>query len=302
MSHQESSFRAIFYALLANAGIAIGKTVAAVLTGSGSMLAEAVHSFADCGNQLLLFLGLHRANMPPTRQHPLGFGKVVYFWSFLVAILLFSVGGLFSIQEGIHKLNHPEALHYVPVALGVLGFSVVLETFSLLGCLREIKKIRGNKTLFQWLKTSRNAEFLVVLGEDTAALLGLTVAFVFVLVSFVTGNPIYDAVGSLVIGVILVVIAFFISLRVKALMVGMSATPELEDSIEALIQKDKSIKTVFNIITQQFGPHLMLAAKIEMDPALTIGQAVDHINALEVQLKAEFPEIRWCFIEPDIQK
>lgn len=301
-SHQESSFRAILYAFLANFGIAAGKSVAAYLTGSGSMLAEAVHSFADCGNQLLLFLGLHRAQMPPTRNHPLGFGKVVYFWSFLVAILLFTLGGIFSIREGIHKLTTPEPLAHVPIALGVLGFSVILESFSMYGCIREIKKIKGNKTLLAWLKGSRNAEFIVVLGEDTAALLGLAVAFTFVTLSYVTGNPIYDAVGSLVIGCVLVVIAFLISQRVKSLMVGMSADPDLENRIEALIEKDKSIVKVFNIITQQFGPHLMLAAKIEMKPSLKISEAAVKINELEKNLKKEFPEIRWCFIEPDVAK
>ncbi|MCE9597491.1 MAG: cation diffusion facilitator family transporter [Spirochaetia bacterium] len=302
MSHQESSSKAIFYALVANLGIAIAKSVAAFLTGSGSMLAEAVHSFADCGNQLLLFFGLHRSKMPPTREHPLGFGKVVYFWSFLVAILLFSVGGLFSVQEGIHKLVHPEPLQHVPIAIGVLFFSAALESFSMYGCIREINKIKGRKTFWQWLKSSRNAEFIVVLGEDTAALIGLVVALFFIVLSYITNNPVFDALGSLVIGVILVIVAFFISMRVKALMVGMSADPELEDRIESLIEKDKAIVRVFNIITQQFGPHLMLAAKIEMKPDLTIKKASIKINELEKNLKAEFPEIRWCFIEPDVAK
>ncbi len=302
MSHDQSSFRAILYAFLANLGIAIGKTAAALVTGSGSMVAEAVHSFADCGNQLLLFIGLHRAQKPPTKQHPLGFGKVVYFWSFLVAILLFSMGGIFSVQEGLQKLAHPEPLAHVPVALAVLGLSVLLEASSMYGCVREIQKIKGRQSFFQWLKGSRNAEFIVVLGEDTAALLGLTVAFAFVLLSYVTGNPLYDAVGSLVIGVILIVIAVLISQRVKALMVGMSASPELEERIQTMIQNDKAILSVFNIITQQFGPHLMLAAKIEMKPTLKIREAAEKINELERNLKAEFPEIRWCFIEPDVVK
>ena len=180
MSEHGSSAKAILYAFLANLFIAITKSGAAMYTHSGSMMAEAIHSFADCGNQILLFIGLKQAQRPPDRLHPLGHGRLTYFWSFIVALLLFSAGGLFSIYEGWHKLHAPEELHQIWVALIVLGVSIVLETASLIGCLREIAKIRRGRSLAQWVHKTRNAELVVVLGEDIAALLGLVIAFIFV--------------------------------------------------------------------------------------------------------------------------
>ena len=164
-----STARAILYAFVANFGIAIAKTWAAWLTGSGSMLAEAIHSYADTGNQVLLYLGLKQSQRPPDAEHPLGYGKLSYFWSFIVAILLFTLGGVFSIYEGIHKFNHPEELSQIWVAIVVLLFAIVLEGGSLLGCLREIRKVRGERPFREWLKHTRNSELVVVLGEDTAS-------------------------------------------------------------------------------------------------------------------------------------
>ena len=175
-----SSAKAINYAFFANLGIAITKGVAAVYTNSGSMLAEAIHSIADATNQVLLFIGLKQSAKPATDEHPLGFGKATYFWSFVVALLLFSMGGLFSIYEGWHKLHEPEPLNQAWVALTVLGIAIVLETLSLLGCLKEIHKIRRGRPFCDWLKHTRNAELVVVLGEDIAAEIGLVLAFVFV--------------------------------------------------------------------------------------------------------------------------
>ncbi|MFO1426639.1 MAG: cation transporter [Steroidobacteraceae bacterium] len=180
MSGHESSARAILYAFLANLGIALTKLWAAGFTGSGSMLAEAIHSFADCGNQVLLWIGLRQSQRPADALHPLGYGKVTYFWSFVVAILLFSLGGLFSIYEGWHKLHAPEPLSRPWIALVVLAVSIALESGSLLGCLREIARLRRGRPLLEWLRTTRNAELGVVLGEDYAALLGLAIAFTFV--------------------------------------------------------------------------------------------------------------------------
>jgi cation diffusion facilitator family transporter len=213
LSKHGSSAKAIMYAFLANFGIAVAKGVAAFYTGSGSMLAEAIHSLADCTNQVLLFLGLKRSEKPATHTHPLGYGKVIYFWSFIVAVLLFSMGGLFSIYEGVHKLNHPEELNRVWVALLVLGVSIILESLSLFGALREIKHVKKGKSLGEWIKTTVRAELLVVFGEDIAALLGLTVAFIFVLLAFLTGNPLYDSLGSICIGGILVLVSLFLIIR-----------------------------------------------------------------------------------------
>ena len=295
-----STARAILYAFLANAGIALAKTWAAWLTGSGSMLAEAIHSYADAGNQVLLFLGLRQSTRPPDSEHPLGYGKLSYFWSFIVAVLLFSMGGLFSIYEGIHKLQEPEALSQVWVALLVLVFAMVLEGFSLFGCLREIRNVRASRSFRDWLKHTRSSELVVVLGEDIAALLGLVLAFAFVAMASLTNNPIYDALGSISIGVVLIIVSIFVATRVRSLLVGRSADPLIQEAIENIIGQEPDIEKVFNTITMQFGPDTMLAAKIKMRSGLDIDAAVDSINALERRLKDEIPNLQWCFIEPDI--
>ena len=296
-----SSARAILYAFIANLGIALAKSWAAWFTSSGSMLAEAIHSYADCGNQLLLFVGLRQSMRPADPEHPLGYGKVSYFWSFIVALLLFSMGGLFSIYEGWHKLGAPEPLNQAWVALLVIGVSIGLEIASLMGCLREIRAVRGTRSLKAWLKTTRNAELVVVLGEDVAALIGLGIAFCFIALAAVTGNPAFDAIGSMCIGVVLVVISLWVASRIKSLIVGRSAEPELRRLIDAYIEDHTTIEAVFNTITLQLGPKVMLAAKIKMQPDITLEAAISAINDLEARIKAEFPEISWCFIEPDVK-
>ncbi len=295
-----STARAILYAFLANAGIALAKTWAAWLTGSGSMLAEAIHSYADAGNQVLLFIGLRQSTRPPDSEHPLGYGKLSYFWSFIVAVLLFSMGGLFSIYEGIHKLQQPEVLSQVWVALLVLVFAMVLEGFSLFGCLREIRNVRASRSFRDWLKHTRSSELVVVLGEDIAALLGLVLAFAFVSMASLTNNPTYDALGSISIGVVLIIVSIFVATRVRSLLVGRSADPLIQEAIENIIGQEPDIEKVFNTITMQFGPDTMLAAKIKMRSGLDIDAAVDSINALERRLKDEIPNLQWCFIEPDV--
>jgi cation diffusion facilitator family transporter len=297
---QGSSARAILYAFLANLGIALAKSWAAIYTHSGSMLAEAIHSFADCGNQVLLYVGLRQSQRPPDAEHPLGYGKSSYFWSFIVALLLFSVGGLVSIYEGWHKFADPEPLSAAWIALAVLGVSMALETFSLFGALREIRKLTRGRSLMQWLKTTRNAELVVVLGEDCAALLGLGLAFISVLLAVLTGNPLFDAIGSMVIGVVLIVIAFWMALRIRTLLIGRSAEEDVRLGIEQIIKEDPNIEALLNAITLQVGPKIMLAAKIRMRAAMPIEEAVACINALERRMHAKFPEIGWCFIEPDV--
>jgi cation diffusion facilitator family transporter len=299
MSH-ESSAKAILYAFVANLGIALAKLAASIYTHSGSMLAESIHSFADCGNQVLLFIGLKQAQRPASAKFPLGQGKVTYFWSFVVALLLFSMGGLFSIYEGWHKLSAHEELHQAWVALVVLGVSIGLEFGSLLGCLREIKKLRKEKSLGYWLKHTRNAELVVVLGEDVAALLGLMVAFAFLGLAVITGNSMFDALGSITIGVILVCVSVFIAIRIKGLIVGRSAEEDLQQGIRAEVAANAGIDDLLNAITLQLGPQVMLALKVRMHAGLSIEQAVDHLNQLERSIKAKFPEVAWCFVEPDV--
>jgi cation diffusion facilitator family transporter len=264
------------------------------------MLAEAIHSFADCGNQVLLYLGLKQAQKPPDANHPLGYGRVTYFWSFIVALLLFSVGGLFSINEGWHKLQGGEPLNKAWVALLVLGVSVFLEFGSLMGCLREIKKMRGERSLAYWVRNTRNAELVVVLGEDLAALAGLVLAFIFVALAALTGNTTFDAVGSIVIGVVLVCVSIFVAVRIKGLIVGRSAEEDLQEALKAEIAADPDIEELYRAITLQMGPQVMLAIKVRMRAGLSLDTAIDRLNALEQRIKAKFPEVAWCFVEPDV--
>jgi cation diffusion facilitator family transporter len=299
-SSHSSTARAILYAFIANFGIAIAKSWAAWLTGSGSMLAEAIHSYADTGNQVLLYLGLTQAQKPPDKEHPLGYGKLSYFWSFIVALLLFSLGGLFSIYEGMHKLQHPEELSQLWVAILVLSLAILLEAGSLFGCIREIKKVRGERPFREWLKHTRNSELVVVLGEDIGAQVGLILALAFLVMAAVTGNPVYDAMGSMCIGAILLVISAFIAWRIKSLLVGRSADPEIQEAIDEIIVNHPGIDKVFNTITIQFGPDTMLAAKVRMHEGMDIESAVAEINAMERELRERIPNLTWCFVEPDV--
>ena len=264
------------------------------------MLAEAIHSYADAGNQVLLFLGLKQSQKPADAEHPLGYGKMSYFWSFIVALMLFSLGGLFSIYEGFHKLESVEPLNQVWVGLLVLGVAIVLELLSLAGCLREIKKVRKDVPLGRWLKETRNAELVVVFGEDIAALVGLVLAFGFLGLASLTGDTIYDAIGSMCIGVVLIIVSLFIAVRIRSLLVGRSAEPMLRELIDRLIEADDVIEDLLNTITVQFGPKVMLAAKIRMKAGLNVDEAVRHINSLEKKIKEEAPSVGWCFIEVDV--
>ena len=297
----DSTVRAIMYAFLANLGIALAKSWAAVITGSGSMLAEAIHSYADTGNQVLLYLGLKQSQRPPDDEHPLGYGKLSYFWSFIVAILLFSLGGLFSIYEGYHKLTNPEPLSQIWIAIIVLALAILLEAASLFGALREIKKVRAGRPFGEWLRHTRNSELVVVLGEDIGAQLGLALALFFLVLANLTGNPVFDAIGSMCIGVVLLVISGFVAWRVKSLLVVRSADPEIQAVIDAIICDQENIECVLNTITIQFGPDTMLAAKVKLDGTLNVNAAVASINALERELKARVPKLKWCFIEPDTE-
>ncbi|HOV58938.1 MAG TPA: cation diffusion facilitator family transporter [Rhodanobacteraceae bacterium] len=301
MAGKADSIKTIFFALGANFAIFLSKLVAAVLTGSGSMLAEAVHSLADCGNQGLLLLGLKRAKRPPSPDFPLGYGKAIYFWSFLVALLLFSVGGVFSVYEGLHKLQHPEPLKWPWLAVGVLGFGIIAESFSMWGCLREVNKARGAQSLWRWFRDSRQSELIVIFGEDLAALLGLAFALVAVLLTMATGNPLFDALGSIVIGVLLVVVAVFVAKEVQDLLIGQSVDPDVRAAMQRFVEQQPEVKRVFNMITLQLGPEIMVAIKAEMNRFLSPKDMIDDINRVEERFKAQFPEVKWSFFEPDLR-
>jgi cation diffusion facilitator family transporter len=293
------SVRTILYALGANLAIAAAKTVAAAFTGSSSMLAEAIHSYADSGNQVLLLWGLRQAKRPPSPDYPLGWGKAVFFWSFIVAVVLFSIGGLFSLYEGWHKLSETEGLSYPWVAVGILVFALVAETVSLRACLHEVNKVRGGRTLWRWFRESRQSELVVIFGEDLAALLGLAFALVAILVTMFTGNPVWDALGSMSIGALLIVVAIGIGNEIKALLIGQSAEPETEARLRDFLQRQSGVEKVYRLITLQLGTTLMVAVKAKMK-ATSGKELVAAINLAEAATRAEFPEIQWLFFEPDV--
>ncbi len=300
MAGQGNSTRAIYYALAANLGIFVAKLAAALFTGSGAMLAEAVHSLADCGNQGLLLLGMKRAKLPATPDFPLGYGKETYFWSFLVALMLFSVGGAFSVYEGLHKLGNPEPLEKPWLAIGVLVFSIVLEWLSLRACLQEINRVREQNSLWHWFRESRNSEMIVLFGEQLAALLGLVFALVAIGLSMITGNPVYDAIGTVGIGVLLIVIAIFVAIEIKALLIGQSAAPARRKEIEDYLRSHPDTMEIHNVITLQLGPEIMVSVKVGMDPELRAADLIAQINKIEVEMRQKFPEIKWLFFEPDL--
>jgi len=299
MSHGANSFKSIMYALGANLAIAAAKMGAAIYTGSGAMLAEAVHSLADTGNQVLLIIGISRSRLPASDEYPLGHGRAVYFWSFIVALLLFSMGGLFSIYEGIHKLSAHEGLFRPWLAIGILAFSIVMESFSLRACLREVNKERGGRSLWRWFRESRRSELIVVVGEDMAALTGLSFAVVAILLSIATGNPAYDAAGSIMIGSLLVVVATGVGNEIKGLLIGKSVDDTTRRAIAGHIREIPDVDELLNLITLQQGNDVMLAVKARMKPARSDMELMRCINAAERSIKERFPQVRWIFFEPD---
>ena len=301
MAAQADSLKSILFALCANSAIAVAKGIAAAITGSGAMLAEAIHSVADSGNQLLLILGLRQTKKTPTDDHPLGFGKSIYFWSFLVAVILFSVGGMFSLYEGTHKLLHPTPLSHPWIAISVLLFAIIAESISLWGCLREVKKERYGRSIMQWFRHSRSSALIVVFGEDIAALLGLVFAIVAIFVTYLTGNPLWDAVGTIFIGILLIVVAFFIAVEVKDLLIGQSVEPSELEKMRQFLKQRPEIDEVYNVLTMQFGPDAMVAVKARMALTGTERGMITAINTVESEFRSRFTSVSWLFFEPDVE-
>lgn len=306
MSHDgenaSHSLRAVLLALGANFAIFVCKLGAALFTGSGSMLSEAVHSLADCGNQGLILLGMRQARRPTSVEHPLGQGAALYFWSFLVAMLLFSVGGVVSLYEGLDKLQHPESLHKAWLAIVVLVFGICAESVSMHGALRAINATRGDMSLWRWFRVSRSSELLVIFGEDLAALTGLCFALIAIGATIITGNPVYDAIGSLAIGGLLVVIAVLVAIEVKALLVGSSAEPAVREEIRDFIESHPEVGKLYHMVTLQLGPDIVLATKARMrvmDAGGDARELVDAVNRVERDLRQRFAQIRWSFFEAD---
>lgn len=300
MAHGADSTKSILYALIANFAIFVAKLATALYTGSGAMMAEAIHSLADSGNQVLLLVGIRLAKKPPSPEYPLGQGKETYFWSFIVALILFSMGGLFSIYEGVHKLHNPHELTAPYLALGVLMFSLVAEGLSLWGCVREVNKERHGRGFITWFKETRTSALLVVFGEDIAALLGLSFAAIAIVLTIVTGNPMYDAMGSISIGALLIIIAVFIGIEVKSLLVGQGVEPRIKDQMQEFLKNRQEIEEVYNVVTLQLGDDVMVAIKARMALSGSEKQMVLAINSCEKDFKVAFPQVLWLFFEPDI--
>jgi cation diffusion facilitator family transporter len=307
MAHQ--SKKVVLLALAANAGIALAKFVAFVLTRSSAMLAEAIHSLADTGNQLLLLLGMKRASKPPDDRHPFGYKMESYFWSFIVAIMLFSLGGLFAIYEGVHKLHELEAsiaegktptMEHVSVAIGVLLVSVMLEGYSWMAATREVNRLRGEQGLFSFIEDSKSTEIIVIWMEDTGALAGLFLALSGVLLTLQTGNPYWDVYSTFGIGLLMVLIAFFVARETKSLLIGEGATKESLATITRLVNETDGVEHLVNMRSMQLGEdEFLVALKIHWATSLTVDEVVRRTNELEARIREAIPRARYLFVEPD---
>lgn len=289
----------MIFALVANAGIGVAKFVAHVFTGSGSMLAESIHSFADSGNQGLLLLGGSRAKKEPDERHPLGYGREAYFWALLVAVLLFTMGGGFSLYEGIHKLMDPHPIESPGWAVGVLTFGLLLEGGSLWAAWKEAVKERAGQPLMEWSRETGNVDLLVVLYEDFAAQAGLMLALLAVGLTVVTDDPLWDALGSCTIGVLLILVAVFVGLQVKRLIVGFRADKQTRDAIRT-VWADHDFE-VLRLIAVWSGPsRVMVALKVRDRASDSTGtDLVRRMNAAERAVRAAHPHIGFQFVEPD---
>ncbi len=295
------SRKVVVLALLANSGIGVAKLVAALATSSGAMLAEAIHSFADSGNQGLLLLGAGRAAKPADEKHPLGYGREAYFWAMLVAVILFALGGLFSLYEGVHKLQHPAPIKNVGWAVGVLLFSLVLEGGSMAAAWKQFRLTSGGRKLFAWAAVTGDVDLLVVVFEDIAATVGLAFALIAILLTHFTGNPAFDAIGTCVIGVLLLIVAVFVASQVRRLIVGFSADAAVRDGITG-IWKEHGFD-VLRLISVWVGPgRVMVAAKINLGEGGGDGsELVSRINVAEDAVRAAYPTVAYQFIEPDVE-
>lgn len=295
-----SSKKAIALALTANGGIAISKFAVFAATGSSSLLTEAIHSTADCANQVLLFIGLREGAKAADAKHPLGKGQAPFVASFLVALLLFTVGGLYSVAEGIHKIRHPETPHHLIWAVGLLVFAIGLEGWSLSGAMKAAKHERGRRSLLRFMRQSSSTELVVVLAEDIAALVGLVLALAAVLLVMATGDPVWDGIGSVAIGGLLIAIAAFVGTEVTSLLLNEAPPLALRATLRGAVDEDPEVDQVLNLITVFVGSErLMVALKVKFHDQPTGQALIDSINALERRLKARFPQIQHLFVEPD---
>lgn len=299
----EGGTKAVIAALAANLGIAVSKFVAFAITGSSSMLSEAVHSVADSGNQVLLLLGGKRSRRNASERHQFGYGRVRYLYGFIVSIVLFLVGGVFAVYEGTHKIQHPEAVGDSRVALGVLLVAIVLEGLSFRTAIREANHARGDHSLLAFVRDSRQPELPVILLEDAGALIGLVFALIGVTLATVTGDARWDGMGAIAIGTLLVCIAVFLAAEMSSLLVGEAAIPAEEQAIRDALVAAPLVRRLIHLRTLHVGPdELLVAAKIAVDPASTAEQIAAGIDAAELALRERVPSAKYVFLEPDLDR
>jgi len=295
--------KAVVAAMAANGSIAVAKFVGFGLTGSSAMLAEAVHSVADTGNQALLLLGGRRAKKTANAEHPFGYGRERYFWSFVVALVLFALGSVFAIYEGIHKLQHPEAVEDPRIAIGILGFAIIAEAFSFRTAIRETRAVKGDATYRQFIRHAKIPELPVVLLEDLGALIGLVIALSAIITAEQTGNPDWDAYGTISIGVLLGIIAIVLVIEMKSLLIGESASRKQREAIQAAIEIEPGVKQLIHMRTEHLGPdELLVCAKVEFDHQFTLPEVAEAVDRVERNVRENVPEARVMYLEPDVAR
>ena len=300
----EGSRKAIIAAFFANLGIAVSKFVGFLITGSAGLAAEAVHSFADTGNQGLLMLGAKRSVKARDEEHPFGHERERYFWAFIVALVLFSMGGLFALYEGIHKFRNPHETDNMGIAVGILIVAILLESYSLRTAVKETAHVKPpHQSYWQFIRTAKQPELPTVLLEDVAAETGLFLALAGVLLAHYTHEPRWDAVGSIAIGVLLVVVAFILGAEMKGLLIGETALPETRIALAKALRGHQHIQEVIYLHTEHLGPDaLLVAAKAIFDPALSSADVSRSIDEAEAAMRAAVPSARFIFIEPNIAR
>ncbi len=299
----EGGTKAIIAALVANAGIAIAKFVGFLITGSSSMLAESVHSVADTSNQGLLLYGGKRSRRNATPEHPFGFGRERYFWSFIVALVLFTLGSAFAIYEGIEKIRHPHVIDSLGVAVGILLLGIVLEGYSFGTAIKIGRTMKGEAGWWEFIRRSRSPEVPVVLLEDAGAMIGLVLALTGVGLSEVTGDPVWDGIGTLCIGLLLGLIAIVLAVEMKSLLIGESATVRDQAAIRAAIESHESVDALIHMRTQHLGPdELLVGAKLDFGDTMTVEELALAVDEVESAIRAAVPVARVIYLEPDVRR
>jgi cation diffusion facilitator family transporter len=297
-SHRPDTLRSILYALGANVAITIVKFAGALFSGSSALLAESVHSLADTGNEALLLVGRKQAKTPASAHHPLGHGRATYFWSFIVTLLLFTVGGVFSVWQGIRKLAEHSGVDSPWTAVAIVLLAMVAEGVSLRMALIQIAKVRAGRSLWRWFRETRHSELIVVLGEDLTAVIGLCLALAALVLTMVTDNPVYDAGGSIAIGALLVVVASGLAIEIKSLLIGESASPKTRRNIRRFIAARPTVMEVASLVTLQQGEELFVAIRARMDSTLSGRDLMKAIAETRDALQEAFPQATWVFLEP----